>query len=91
MYGRNLSTTVLCKKVVSLKLRESVYNGCEKVPYVMVLSVGLKKTMIKENCKLYIKMKMLHLICGKILKDSISNKTIREITSVEKIEGFFRE
>ena len=36
-------------------------------------------------------MKMLHLICGKTLKDGISNKTIREITSVEKIEGFFRE
>ena len=36
-------------------------------------------------------MKMLHMICGKTLRDSISNETICEKTSVEKIEEFLRE
>ena len=36
-------------------------------------------------------MKMLIMICGKTFSDDISNETIREMTSVEKIEGFLRE
>ena len=35
-------------------------------------------------------MKMLCMICGKTIRDDISNETICEITSVEKIEGFLR-
>ena len=33
---------------------------------------------------------MLHMICGKTLRGGISNETIREMISVEKIE-FLRE
>ena len=36
-------------------------------------------------------MKMLHIIYGKTLRDGKSNKIIREMTSVEKIEEFLRE
>ena len=36
-------------------------------------------------------MRMLHMICGKTLRDDISNKTICEMTDVEKIEEFLRE
>ena len=36
-------------------------------------------------------MKMLNMICGKTLRDGISNETIREIISLEKIEEFLLE
>ena len=34
---------------------------------------------------------MLRMICGKTLRDDISNKTICEMTDVEKIEELSRE
>ena len=34
---------------------------------------------------------MVHMICGKTLRDGISNETICEMTSVEKIEESLRE
>ena len=36
-------------------------------------------------------MRMLQMICGKTLKDKISKEEIREITGVERLEGFLRE
>ena len=36
-------------------------------------------------------MKMLIMMCGKTFSDDISNETIREMTIVEKIEGFLSE
>ena len=47
--------------------------------------------MIRKSCKLYTETKVLHIICGKTLKDGISNDRIREMTGVEKIEKFLRE
>ena len=34
---------------------------------------------------------MLQMICGKTLKDDISNETIRDMTGVKKIKEFLRE
>ena len=36
-------------------------------------------------------MRMLRMICGKTLRDNISNETICEIRGVEKVEEFLRE
>ena len=35
-------------------------------------------------------MRMLHMICGKTLRDSISNETVREMTGAEKIKEFLK-
>ena len=36
-------------------------------------------------------MKMLQMICRKIVRDGLSNETIRGMTGVENIEKFLRE
>ena len=41
---------------------------------------------MKESCLQSTKETMLQMICGKTLKDGISNETIRDMTGVEKIE-----
>ena len=83
--------SVLSKRVVSLKLRGSMYNGCVKSAlWYGAECWGLKEKQ-RENRKLYTKMKILHMICCKTLKDSISNDKIREITFVEETKEFLRE
>ena len=36
-------------------------------------------------------MRMLRMICGKILKDKMNNEKIRKVTGVERLEEFLRE
>ena len=36
-------------------------------------------------------MKILRVICGKTLRNSINNETIRVMTDVEKMKEFYRE
>ena len=35
-------------------------------------------------------MRMLHLICGKTLKDKINNEKVRELTGVDEMKEFLR-
>ena len=60
--------SVLRKRVVSLKLRGSLYKGCVRST---LSSVGLKRKKRKLQTT---EMKMLRMVCGKPLRDGISNE-----------------
>ena len=47
---------------------------------------GLEKRNLQT-----IEMRMLRKICGKTLRDGMSNQTIRDMTDVDKIEEIIRE
>ena len=84
------TASVLCKIVVSLKLRGSMYKGCIR----SVLCYGAECWALRkeDERKLQtIEMRMLSMMCGNRLRDNNSNEIIREITGVEKIEDFLRE
>ena len=83
-------TNVLCKKVVPLKLRGSTYNSCVK----RAVRCGAKSWVLKKTDEKKLKTthsRVLRMICGKILREYVSNETICEMTVVEKIEEFSRE
>ena len=42
-------SSVLCKRVVSLKLRRSMNKSSSKMPYVLVPSAGFRGKKIKES------------------------------------------
>ena len=72
----------LSSKEVFIKVVESaLYYGAK--------CLALRKE--DERKLLTTGMRMLRLICGKTLKDCLSNHTIRDITGAEKIKEFIRE
>ena len=79
--------SVLCKRVMSLKLRGSMYESCVG----NALWYGTECRTLKKYYERKLQTtetRMLRVICGKILKDSIRNETIREMIGEEKIEKF---
>ena len=71
--------SVQCKKVVSLKLRGSMYKSCVR----SVLRYGTECLTSKKDDErklLTTEMRMLRMVVVKHLRDSKSNKTICEIT-----------
>ena len=81
---------VLCKRVVSLKLRGSLYKSCVSSVLCYGADCWTLKTEDERNMQITA-MRMLCVICGKTLRDSISNETICEMIGVEKIQEFLRE
>ena len=82
--------SVLCKRALSLKLRRSTYNGCVKSAICCGTECwALKKT--NERKLQAAEMRMLRMICGKTLREDISNETIRKVTDVEKIAEILKE
>ena len=79
----------LSKRLVSLKLRGSMYKSCARsVVCYGAQCWALKK---KDQRKLQTtKMRMPRMICGKILRNGIRNKIIHQMTGV-KIEEFLRK
>ena len=79
----------LCKIVMSLKLRGNIYKSCVKngLCYGAECWALQKKD---ERKLLATEMKMLRMICGKIIRDGKSSKTIHEMTVVEKIREFLQ-
>ena len=45
---------------------------------------------IEDEGRLITEMRMLRLICGKTLKDKITNEKVREITRVDEMKKFLR-
>ena len=86
----NNTASALYKKVASLILRRSLYKSCVR----SALCYGTECWALnkKDIRKLQTtEMRMLRLIYKKTLKDGISNKAIRNMTGVEKIEEFLKE
>ena len=83
-------TSVLCKTFVSLKLQGSLYKSCVRNALCYFAECwALKK---EDERKLQTaKRRMLRMICGKTLGDSISNETIGDMTQVENIEELLKE
>ena len=60
---------------------------CEKCLVLWCRVLGLED----ERKSLTIEIRMLCMICGKTRRDGISNKTIRDMSGVEKIVEFLRK
>ena len=78
-------SSVLGNKYMSLKIRGALYKSA--LTYggeCWVLRIEDERRLITTE------MRMLHLICGKTLKDEITNKKVRELTGVDEMKEFLR-
>ena len=75
---------------ISLKIKGTSYKS-----YVRsALTYGAECWALKVEDESELKtteMRMLHIICGKTLKDKTNNEQIREVTGVERLEEFLRK
>ena len=75
--------SVLCRKSLSLKFRGILYKSCIR----SALCYGAECWALKADDERRLKtteMRMLRMICGKTLKDKISNEKIQEMSGVLK-------
>ena len=78
----------LCKRVLSLKLRGSMYKSyVRNALFHGAECWGLKKD--GERKLQTTEMRILHIIYGETLRDCMSNETTCEMIGVEKIEEIF--
>ena len=78
-------SSVLGNKYMSLKIRGTLYKsaltyGCE----CWALRIEDERRLITTE------MRMLHLICGKTLKDKITNEKVCALTDVDDMKEFLR-
>ena len=74
-------SSALCNKYMSLKIRGASYKN-----YVRnALTYGALR-IEDERRLITAEMRMLRLICGKTLKDKITNEKVRERTDVDEIK-----
>ena len=81
---------VIRERSISLKVRGTLYKS-----YVRnALTYGAECRALKMEDERRLKtteMKMLRMICGKILKNKMNNEKICEMTGVERLDEFLRE
>ena len=78
-------SSVLGNKYMSLKIRGALYKNA--------LTYGGECWALRkedERRLITTEIRMLHLICGKTLKDKITNEKVRELTVVNEIKEFMR-
>ena len=78
-------SSVLGNKYMSLKIRGALYKSA-------LTYRGKCWALRKEDERRLIatEIRMLHLICGKTLKDKITNEKVRELTGVDEMKEFMR-
>ena len=80
----------ICGKSISQKIRGTLQKS-----YVRrTLTYGAECSALRveeERKRKTTEMKILRMICGKILKDKSNNQRIREMTDVERLEASLRE
>ena len=83
-------SNVICGRSISLKIRGTLYKS-----YVRnALTYGAECWPLKMEDERRLKtteMRMLRMMCGKILKDKMNNDKICEMTGVVRLEEFLRE
>ena len=78
-------SSVLGNKYTSLKIRGPLYKSAFTYGgECWALRIEDKRRLITTE------MRMLHLICGKTLKDKITNEKIRKLTGVDEMKEFLR-
>lgn len=76
---------VLCGRVLSLKMKGRLYKSCIR----SVMCYGCECWAMKkiDTRRMQVtEMRMIRMMCGKTLRDGISNVSLRERTGVEDIE-----
>ena len=78
-------SSVLGNNYMSLKIRGTIYKSA--------LTYGGECWALRkedERRLITTEIRMLHLICGKTLKDKITNEKVRELTGVDEMKEFMR-
>ena len=81
--------SALCNRAMSLKLKKRMYKSCVR----NALCYGAECWALKKDERKFqtTEMRMLRMMCGRTLRESISNQTTCDMTGVEKIEEFISE